>query len=185
MWQRILRKEWNKKNIYLQTNCQWFLWTVIFSKYVTYGLTIYIDIFLFKILCEEPLIVVTIAAVCDDVMLRSVSLNKVCHVSRNGVTRRVRRQDVATSPSRRRGDTGTGSGTRKAAGIISDWQKLLSAAHRLYHLITVHSPTGRSRSSKENLGAAGHVVVTLFFEWSAQSVWLCVILISYINLIVR
>ena len=48
-----------------------------------------------------------------------------------------------------------------------------------------HSPTGRSRSSKENLGAAGHVVVTLFFEWSAQSVWLCVILISYINLIVR
>ena len=27
-----------------------------------------------------------------------------------------------------------------------------------------HSPTGRSRSSKENLGAAGHVVVTLFFE---------------------
>ena len=126
MWQRILGKEWNKKNIDLQTNCQWFLWTVIFSKYVTYGLTIYIDIFLFKILCEEPLIVVTIAAVCDDVMLRSVSLNKVCHVSRNGVTRRVRRQDVATSPSRRRGDTGTGSGTRKAAGIISDWQKLLS-----------------------------------------------------------
>ena len=29
---------------------------------------------------------------------------------------------------------------------------------------TPHSPTGRSRSSKENLGAAGHVVVTLFFE---------------------
>ena len=27
-----------------------------------------------------------------------------------------------------------------------------------------HSPAGRSRSSKENLGAAGHVVVTLFFQ---------------------
>ena len=30
--------------------------------------------------------------------------------------------------------------------------------------VIIHSPAGRSRSSKENLGAAGHVVVTLFFQ---------------------
>ena len=54
--------------------------------------------------------------------------------------------------------------------------------HHLYHS---HSPAGPSHNTEGNPGETGHVVVTLFFQWSAQSVWLCVILISYINLIVR
>ena len=59
-----------------------------------------------------------------------------------------------------------GAGATKSSAQDGFWPDIaLWTLWPIVHCsLLLHSPTGLSRSSKENLGAAGHVVVTLFFE---------------------